>query len=106
MRSKPRRNLQDIRTMTDLVSETKNPQRKFLKLAVLEMEKTRRGHEVQSAQERIDNIDNRLVEIEAEQSDLLEMVSRARQDEEAAEGQPPPANKSARNGRGGFTLRY
>ena len=84
MRSKPRRSVQDIRTMTELASETKNPQRKFMKLAVLEMEKSRRGQEAQSAQERIDDIDNRLVEIEAEQSDLLEMVSRARQGEETA----------------------
>ena len=61
----PRRGLRDVRTMSDLLSETSNPQRKYLKLAMLAMEKTRRGKERQSARLRIEDIDGRLAEIEA-----------------------------------------
>ena len=52
--------------MSELVTETSNPQRKYLKLAMLAMEKVRRGKERKSARRRIEGIDSRLVEIEAQ----------------------------------------
>jgi hypothetical protein len=38
----PRRGAQDIRTMTEHISDVDNPQRKYLALAMLELEKARR----------------------------------------------------------------
>lgn len=104
MRSKPRRSLQDIRSMTDLVSETKNPQRKYLKLAVLEMEKTRRGKEAKSARDRMEDIRSRTVEIETEQADLLEMASCALREE--AVDRPGRSAESGGKDRYGFVLKY
>ena len=67
----------DIRTMSDLVSETSNPQRKFLKLAMLSMEKTRRGKERESARKRVEDIDSRLSEIKDETEALLQSAAEA-----------------------------
>ena len=67
----PRRGVQDIRTMTERISDADNPQRKYLALAMLELERARRNKEKQSASQRVANIDQRLADIEAEQSDLL-----------------------------------
>jgi len=74
-RSKPRRGLTDIRTMSDLTTETSNPQRKFLKLAMLSMERIRRGKEKASAYHRIEDINGRLTEIEAETKSLMQLIN-------------------------------
>jgi len=71
MKSKPIRGLQDIRTMSERISHTDNPQRKYLTLAMLELEKARRNKERQSAGQRVENIDRRVGEIEEEQASLL-----------------------------------
>ena len=71
MKSKPSRGLQDIRTMSERVSEADNPQRKYLTLAMLELEKARRNKEKHSAGQRVENIDRRVAEIEEEQVSLL-----------------------------------
>jgi len=75
LRSKPHRGLTDIRTMSDLTTETSNPQRKFLKLAMLAMERIRRGKEKASARHRIEDIDARFAEIEAETKSLMQLVN-------------------------------
>ncbi len=71
MKSRPSRGLQDIRTMSERTSDADNPQRKYLTLAMLELEKARRNKERQSASRRVDNIDRRLAEIERHQAGLL-----------------------------------
>jgi hypothetical protein len=71
MKSKPHRSVQDIRTMSERISETNNPQRKYLALAMLELEKARRKQEKQSSSQRVANIDRRLAEIETAQTSLL-----------------------------------
>ena len=67
----PHRGLQDIRTMSERISDTDNPQRKYLALAMLELERARRNKEKRSASRRVANIDQRLADIAAEQTELL-----------------------------------
>jgi hypothetical protein len=67
----PRRGVQDIRTMTERISDVDNPQRKYLTLAMLELERARRNKEKLSAAQRVRNIDQRLADITAEQTELL-----------------------------------
>ena len=103
---KPRKGLQDIRSMSNLVTtETSHLHRKFLKLAILAMEKARRGKERASAKHRIENIDGRLVEIEAETKDLLQLCnasgSSQLSDAPTSQKKAPP-----RRVRGGFKLQY
>jgi len=94
MKSKPIRGLQEIRTMSERISQTDNPQRKYLTLAMLELEKARRNKERQSASQRVANIDRRVEEIEEEQAGLLaaaeaeltESGSNATGDSEAEQG--------------------
>jgi hypothetical protein len=71
MKSITRRTVQDIRTMSERISDVDNPQRKYLTLAMLELEKARRSKEKVSAKQRVANIDQRLSAIEAEQTGLL-----------------------------------
>ena len=69
--SVPRRGVQDIRTMSERINDADNPQRKYLTLAMLALEKARRSKEKQRANQRAANIDRRLAEINAEQTELL-----------------------------------
>ena len=74
----PRRNirgLQDIRTLSGRVDPTFVPHKAHMRLACLEMEKVRRGKERESAAYRIENIDARLKEIEAEEALLLQSLA-------------------------------
>ncbi len=45
MRRKSQKHLQNIKTLSDRVSDAEKPQRKFIKLAILELEKVRRSKE-------------------------------------------------------------
>ena len=105
---KPRRGLSDIRTNSDLLTETSNPQRKYLKLAMLSMEEVRRGRERKSASERIQDIDGRLSEIRAEKGILL---TRSVGDMEggtdlADPKESGPAERRRTGTRSGFKFRY
>ena len=57
--------------MSERISDAENPQRKYLALAMLELEKSRRNKEKHSAAQRMANMDQRLADIAAEQSGLL-----------------------------------
>ncbi len=104
-RNKPRRGLQDILTPSSLVTETSNPQRKFMKLAILAMEKVRRGKERAGAQYRIDDIDERMAEIETETKDLLQ-VCNAGGSSKLSETPTLEGKASPRRAKGGFTFKY
>ena len=69
------RGLQDIRTHSGRVDETHLASKAYLKVACLEMEKVRRGKERGSAAHRIEDIDARFDEIEAEKARLLRSLS-------------------------------
>ena len=105
MKSIPSRGLQDIHTMSERISEVDNPQRKYLALAMLELEKARRNKEKQSANQRVANIDQRMVEIVAAQTDLL-AADKADLDTSVPAGQSGrPAGANAQSGCG-FKLAY
>jgi hypothetical protein len=74
MSAKLHKRLHDIRTMTDRVTDAEKPQRKFIKLAILELEKVRRSKEKNKARSQMINLDKRLAEIETEQARLIEAV--------------------------------
>jgi hypothetical protein len=74
MKRKSQNTLQNIKTLSDRVSDAEKPQRKYIKLAILELEKVRRSKEKNKAREHMTNLDKRLAEIETEQARLIEAV--------------------------------
>jgi cytochrome c-type biogenesis protein CcmH/NrfG len=105
MKSIPSRGLQDIHTMSERISDTDNPQRKYLALAMLELERARRNQEKQSANQRVANIDQRLAEITAEQTELLAAAKTELNTSTQAERRGQAADSNSPSGRG-FTLAY
>jgi hypothetical protein len=103
--SVPRRGIQDIRTMSERISDADNPQRKYLALAMLELERARRNKEKQSASQRVANIDQRLADISAEQTELLAAAEAALETPTLADRRGPAADSDAQSGRG-FKLSY
>jgi hypothetical protein len=101
----PRRGVQDIRTMTERISDTDNPQRKYLALAMLELERARRNKEKLSASQRVRNIDQRLADITAEQTELLAVVETELKPSAPSERRGRTAHSDSQSG-GGFKLSY
>lgn len=63
--------LRDLRTRSGRVDRAHVPYLAYMKISCLEMEKARRAKERQSAQTRIDSIDERVAELNAEKDALL-----------------------------------
>ena len=103
--SVPRRGIQDIRTMSERISDADNPQRKYLALAMLELERARRNKEKQSASQRVANIDQRLADITAEQTELLS-AAEAELDTSTLSERRGQAEDSDPQSGGGFKLAY
>ena len=103
--SVPRRGVQDIRTMSERISDADNPQRKYLALAMLELERARRNKEKQSASQRVASIDQRLADITAEQTELLAAAEAELDTSTLAERQGQAADSDSQSG-GGFKLSY
>ncbi|HLA85594.1 MAG TPA: hypothetical protein VJL29_12445 [Thermoguttaceae bacterium] len=103
MKSKTIRGLQEIRTMSERISQTDNPQRKYLTLAMLELEKARRGKERISASQRVENIDRRVAEIQEEQACLLAVAEAELAKAESSDGSTATENTKAGQG---FNLTY
>ncbi len=74
MNVKSNKHLHDIRTLSDRVSNAEKPQRKFTRLAILELEKVRRNKEKRRATEQLMRLEKRLAEIEYEQARLIGAV--------------------------------
>ena len=103
--SVPRRGVRDIRTMSERISDADNPQRKYLALAMLELERARRNKEKQSASQRVANIDQRLADITAEQTELLAAAEAELDISTLAERRGQAEDSDPRSG-GGFKLAY
>jgi hypothetical protein len=103
--SVPRRGMQDIRTMSERTSDADNPQRKYLALAMLELEKARRKEEKRSSSQRVASIDQRLTDITAEQTELL-AAAEAELETSAQPERRGPANQSDPQSGGGFKVSY
>jgi hypothetical protein len=93
------RGLQNIRTHSGTSSQVSEPYKAFLRIGSLEMEKARRGKEKESAMLRVQNIDSRFRDIDAEKEDLLESMGldagNGKSDPAAG---PKPSNGAKRDG--------
>lgn len=101
----PRRTLRDIRTLAGRVDRIATPYMAYMQITCLEMEKARKGRERAGAIQRVEIIDARLRDIEAEKAVLVHALA-GREAAPApalpdAEGRRPP-----RRGAGGLKLRY
>jgi len=100
MKSRPSKGLQDIRTISERTSDAENPQRKYLTLAMLELEKARRNKEKQSASQRVENIDRRVAEIEQQQLGLLATVEAELAESSSAKGPHATMDPESQPGQG------
>lgn len=95
------RRLQDIRTLEGWVDLANQPYRAFMKITCLEMEKARRGKERESALNRVNNIDERLREIELEKANLMKILGMSEDNAAGPASKPVPVKAHA-----GFRLKY
>jgi len=91
--------------MSERISDADNPQRKYLALAMLELERARRNKEKCSASQRVSSIDQRLADITAEQTELLAAAEAELETSAPDERGGPPADSDSKSG-GGFKLAY
>jgi len=103
----PGKGLNSLRTLSGRVDKVALPYRAYMQITCLEMEKSRRDRERNSAKERIASLDARLKEIDAAKQELLKVVSPS---DGAA---PAPARvghlevkPEPRRSGGGFKIRY
>ena len=99
------RGVQDIRTISGRVDQAALSYKGYMKLSCLEMEKFRRGKERLSAMQRVDNIDSRFNDIDAEKKMLLRALGDLENDEnkqkDIEHNQSP-----RRSSTGGLKIRY
>ncbi len=99
------KSLQDIRTHAGRVDEAAIPYKAFMKLSCLEMEKFRRDRERKSAMTRVNNIDKRFREIDAERESILSRLEQSNESKEKkveeTDSKPP-----VRQVPSGFRLQY
>lgn len=75
IRGRKIRSLSDIRTMEGRVDSASDTYKVYLRIAALEMEKTRRGMERDDALRRVERLEQRTRDIEAEKRFLFESMS-------------------------------
>jgi hypothetical protein len=103
MRNKPRKGLQDIRTRSSLTGEAQNPQRKFLRVASLELKKSLCSKVRDVARKRSEEMDRKIAELDSEKAQLLA----SSQFVEEGETNPPAAPRQiGSQERRGFALKY
>ena len=71
MSAKRTKGVEALRTLSGRADHAAEPHRGYLRLACLEMERSRRGQERKSAMDRVRSIDDRFQEIDVEQATLL-----------------------------------
>jgi hypothetical protein len=100
--------LQNIRTRSGTSDQVSEPYKAFLRIGALEMEKSRRGKEKECAVNRVQNIDARFREIEAEKAELLEGLGAIKQQTHARLGNTTerPAPSPPAHHKGGFKISY
>jgi hypothetical protein len=101
----PRKTMRDIRTLSGKVDRIANPYMAYMQITCLEMEKARKGREKASAVQRVETLDGRLRDIEAEKASLLRALAErgvASGELRSSGGSNPASPRSTR----GFKLRY
>ena len=101
----PGKGLQDMRTLSGTVDQACVPYKAFMKLSCLEMERFRRGKELESAMHRVNNINARFEEIEREKAAILRGLG-APSGPRRTEGPSGPEKSARRSGKSGFKIRY
>jgi flavoprotein len=100
------RGLQDIRTLSGRVDRAIVPYKEYMKISCLEMEKSRRRKERESAMQRVKNIDMRIREIDAEKAVLLQNLN-GLDDGDGPSGPPAIEYAAGPGGNGdGFKHKY
>jgi hypothetical protein len=104
----PQRGLREIRTNAGKQDQTYQPYRAYMQITCLEMEKARRHSERKTSVQRMNSLDARLREIEAEKEILLRKLG---QQNAAGNGCPVRVSSrtvqdSHRGSGAGFRLRY
>ncbi len=94
------RSVRDIRTHAGRINLAAPPYQAYFRIGALEMEIARRATERESAMTRVNNIDKRVREIEAEQQMLLKRIAVDRQ------GLNTEDKKPNRKAPGNFKIRY
>lgn len=100
-----RRGLQNIRTRSGATTDEQNPQRKFLRVANLELRKTLCNKVREAARVRVVEMDEQLAEIEDEQSRLLAAAHASRRVTPARAAAAGGAPETA-SGPAGLRLKY
>lgn len=104
--SRPRRGLQDISTHAGRVRQAAIPYKAFMRLSCLEMEKFRRTRERASAMNRVNSIDSRFAEIEAEKAEILLALTGNEDRSDPGPQAPAEPRPSPRQTTAPFRLRY
>lgn len=99
------RGLQDLRTLSGRVDRLSSPYRAYLRIACLEMEKARRGKERSSAMQRVQSIDARFNDINAEKDELLQSLGE-RNNSSSTNSHDTDPKPGHRRSTGGFRYRY
>ncbi len=101
----PRKTMRDIRTLSGKVDRIANPYMAYMQITCLEMEKARKGRERASALQRVENLNGRIRDIEAEKAALLRALA-----ERGAPSLSAPSNPGSRpappRSAGGLKIRY
>jgi hypothetical protein len=98
------RGLKDIRTLSGSGDGIAQPHKVHLKISCLELERLRRGNEREAARKRVEDIDGRMEEIDAEKKALLQLLPCA---EGGGSGsRPAEAPSSSPRGKRGRKFRY
>ena len=102
------RGSQNIRTLSGRADDKFRPHKVFLRVACLEMERERRGHERTSALERVRTIEDRFSEIDAEKRDLMAELAAPKPRERLAQApcEPLPTPVKLLRGGNGFKFKY
>ena len=99
------RTVQDIRTHSGDLNRRTLPYQAYLQIAILEMEKHRRQKERESAVTRVNGIDARFRDIDAQEEELLRAVGK----EGHTSAPPEKAKRERTDGRedaAPFSIRY
>jgi hypothetical protein len=97
------RGLRDIKTRSGKVDRVGIPYMAYMNISCLEMEKARRQKEKLSAETRINNINQRLTEIELEKDVLLKKLGERTLQDQSTNSE---SKTESSNGKVGFRIRY
>lgn len=100
------RGVQNIKTLSGRSDDGTIPYKAYMKLCILEMEKFRRGKEKESAMERVQKVDQRFQDIEAERQEIIIALETKGIRRQRLPGLEEPPTVAPRTTTGPFKIRY